>query len=92
MDIHHVFLNGISPYNSPLSGGKSSSASSNSSTSKFRGDLGDAGELDVLESGLSPSFGKEKPRKAAAAVVEFIGSWLRSGTSICDPGGTITGA
>lgn len=40
----------------------------------FRGDLGDAGELDVLESGLSPSFGKEKPRKAAAAVVEFIGS------------------
>jgi hypothetical protein len=69
-DIHHVFLNGFPLKIPPFPGGKSSA----SSTSRFRGDLGDAGELDVLESGLSPSFGKEKPRKAAAAVVEFIGS------------------
>jgi hypothetical protein len=25
-------------------------------------------------------------------VVEFIGSWVRSGTWICDTGGTIAGA
>lgn len=43
----------------------------------LRGDRGDAGELEVLESGLSPSA-KEKPPKAADAVVEFIGSCVKS--------------
>ena len=48
--------------------------------SGLRGDLGEVGELEVFEPGLSPeSRGKVKPPKAAEAVVEFIGSCVISG-------------
>lgn len=49
----------------------------------FRGDLGDAGELEVLESGLFP-LGKAKPLKAADAVVEFMGKSERSADATAD--------